>query len=101
MQHTAPQVKLSPLIEEEGGIRRGVYVSAPMMEHEQQMKRLADQQHKREQEESEFERAIEEIERGMDREERDLERAVDKEKRLRKKDAEKTKAKKVKDKKKK
>ena len=40
MQHTAPQVKLSPHMLE-GGIHRGTRSHVPMMEHEEQLERLA------------------------------------------------------------
>ena len=96
--HTAPQVKLSPLIESVGGIARSTRSSAPMMEHEQQLERIKAGYEKKEhdikKEDMEFERAIEDIERDMDREEKKEEKAVEKEKRLRKKYAEKEKAKK-------
>lgn len=40
--HTAPQVKLVPLIVVEGGIKRGMHSSGgiPMMEHEEQEERI-------------------------------------------------------------
>ena len=64
--HTAPQVKLVPLILE-AHIQKGVVVKTPMMEHEEQKKRIAAEATAKEMEELAFERAIEKVERDMNK----------------------------------
>lgn len=63
---TAPQTKLAPLMME-GHIRRGTVSKAPMMEHEGQKKRIAEEATAKEMEELAFERAIEKVERDMNK----------------------------------